>query len=75
MPSSQPMTLVLCQVVVYPPLEENDEHRVRDISSTTNDTHCPQTEFFMYLFVMKILIKWKEIVLTSTWRKQMKIMG
>ena len=37
MSGSQPMTLVLCQLVPYPPLEKNDEHKVRNILSTMED--------------------------------------
>ena len=35
MSCSQSMTPILCQVVSYSHLEENDEHGVREISSTT----------------------------------------
>lgn len=33
----QPMNLVLCQVVPYPPSEWNDEHKEREISSMDED--------------------------------------
>lgn len=41
------MTLVLRQVVAYPPLEDNDEHRVREIFSTIDDTSCPLIEYVL----------------------------
>lgn len=37
MSGSQPIPPMLFQVEPYPPLEENDEHNEREISSTTED--------------------------------------
>lgn len=47
MSGSQPMTFVLCQVVSFPPLKENAWYRLREISSTTNETHCPQIQYIL----------------------------
>ena len=47
MSSSQPMNDMLCQVIYYPPLEENDEHTMRKKFSTTNDTSYPHIEDVM----------------------------
>lgn len=41
------MTHVLCQLVSYPFLEEEDELGVREISSTTIDTSYPLTKDVM----------------------------
>ena len=47
MSSYQPMTSMLCQVVPYPSLEDNDKHKVREISLTTEDTRYPIIEYVM----------------------------
>lgn len=41
------MTHMLCQVVSYPPLEESDEHKVRNISSKIEYTSHPLIEYAM----------------------------
>jgi hypothetical protein len=38
------MTLVLCQVFSYLPLEENDELKMREVYATTNDTCYPHIQ-------------------------------
>ena len=44
MSSSQPISCVLFQVVLYPSLDDNDEHKVRYIASMTYDTSYPIIE-------------------------------
>lgn len=41
---SNPITSVLCQVMPYLPLEEIDEHIIKEISSTTKDVPHPLIE-------------------------------
>lgn len=41
---SRPMPPFLCQVVHYPPLEEEDEAKVREVSSPIHDTYYQHTK-------------------------------
>jgi hypothetical protein len=42
---SQPMTHVLCQVVAYLPLEDNDEHKMKEVSLSDKDFPHPLIEY------------------------------
>jgi hypothetical protein len=44
MSDSQPVTFVLFQLLSYPPLDEDDEHKVREVSSLTHDKSYPTIE-------------------------------
>ena len=47
MSSSQPMTLVLCQIVPYPHLDENHDYNFREISLLVYNIFCPPTKHIM----------------------------
>ena len=47
MSSSKPMTLTVCQVVAYPPLDEDHEYNSREIYLLANDISYPPTKEIM----------------------------
>ena len=47
MSSSHPMTLVLCQVVPYPPFKENEKFKEKEIPSKNGNISHPLIEYGM----------------------------
>ena len=45
MSGPKPMTLLLSQIVAYPPLGKYHEHKLREIYLTIDDISCPTTQY------------------------------